>query len=57
LNGNNTLGENIADNGGIAQAFRAYKAFVQKHGQEPKLPGLNYTPEQLFFIAFGQVDI
>jgi membrane metallo-endopeptidase-like protein 1 len=57
LNGNNTLGENIADNGGIAQAFRAYKAFVQKHGKEPKLPGLDYTPEQLFFIAFGQVDI
>ncbi|CAL8121946.1 unnamed protein product [Orchesella dallaii] len=55
LNGNNTLGENIADNGGIRQAFRAYRSFIQKNGPEPRLPGLSFTPEQLFFVAFSQI--
>ena len=26
-----------------------------KNGPEPKLPGLKYTPEQLFFINYAQV--
>ncbi|XP_021963481.1 membrane metallo-endopeptidase-like 1 isoform X1 [Folsomia candida] len=54
LNGNNTLGENIADNS-LATSFNAYKAFIRQHGTEPRLPGLDYTPEQLFFIAFAQI--
>ena len=53
LNGINTQGENVADNGAIKQAFRAYKTYVKKNGQEHKLPGLKYTPEQLFWISYG----
>uniref|UniRef100_A0A8C6NHF0 Neprilysin n=1 Tax=Nothobranchius furzeri TaxID=105023 RepID=A0A8C6NHF0_NOTFU len=55
LNGNNTLGENIADNGGIRQAYQAYKNYVRKHGEEPPLPGIDLSHDQLFFLNFAQV--
>ncbi|XP_046389979.1 neprilysin-4-like [Ischnura elegans] len=55
-NGVITQGENIADNGGIRQAYLAYRRFVQKHGPEPRLQGLEeFTPEQLFFLGFAMV--
>uniref|UniRef100_T1KPP5 Peptidase M13 C-terminal domain-containing protein n=2 Tax=Tetranychus urticae TaxID=32264 RepID=T1KPP5_TETUR len=50
VNGNRTLAENIADNGGMKQAIVAYKKYVKDHGEEPLLPGLKYNPYQLFFI-------
>ncbi|XP_015745061.1 neprilysin [Python bivittatus] len=55
LSGINTLGENIADNGGIRQAYRAYESFVQKNGEEKLLPGLDFSHKQLFFLNFAQV--
>ncbi|XP_023258212.1 neprilysin isoform X1 [Seriola lalandi dorsalis] len=55
LNGNNTLGENIADNGGIRQAYQAYKNYVKEHGEEPPLPGIDLSHDQLFFLNFAQV--
>ncbi|XP_010764379.1 neprilysin-like, partial [Notothenia coriiceps] len=55
LNGNNTLGENIADNGGIRQAYQAYKNYVKEHGEEPSLPGIGLSHDQLFFLNFAQV--
>uniref|UniRef100_M3ZH65 Neprilysin n=1 Tax=Xiphophorus maculatus TaxID=8083 RepID=M3ZH65_XIPMA len=55
LNGNNTLGENIADNGGIRQAYQAYKNFVKQHGEEPQLPGIDLSHDQLFFLNFAQI--
>jgi len=55
MNGINTLGENIADNAGVKKAFRAYKAYVRDHKQEQMLPGLKYTPEQLFWLTYGNV--
>uniref|UniRef100_A0A8C5HXN3 Neprilysin n=1 Tax=Gouania willdenowi TaxID=441366 RepID=A0A8C5HXN3_GOUWI len=55
LNGNNTLGENIADNGGIRQAYQAYKNYVKQYGEEPPLPGIDLTHDQLFFLNFAQV--
>lgn len=58
LNGKLTLGENIADNGGIRESFKAYRKLVKdKHkGKEEKaLPGMQYTPNQLFFLNAAQV--
>ncbi|XP_053246298.1 neprilysin isoform X1 [Podarcis raffonei] len=55
LSGINTLGENIADNGGIRQAYRAYEKFVEKNGEEKLLPGLDFNHKQLFFLNFAQV--
>jgi len=56
LNGVNTQGENIADNGGIKQAFNAYKAYEEKHGPGQRLPGLEtFNSKKLFFMAFGQI--
>ncbi|XP_064384785.1 endothelin-converting enzyme homolog isoform X2 [Halichondria panicea] len=57
INGSLTLGENIADNGGIKSAFQAHKDVVTKNQlKEQSLPGLTkYTPEQMLFINFGQV--
>merc|ERR1719481_1059480 len=56
LNGLNTQGENIADNGGIKQAYRAYNKWKEEHGPEPPMPGLpDISPDQLFFLNFAQV--
>ncbi|NXW56134.1 NEP protein, partial [Eurystomus gularis] len=55
LSGINTLGENIADNGGVRQAYKAYENFVKKHGEEKLLPGLEMNHKQLFFLNFAQV--
>ncbi|RMZ47503.1 hypothetical protein AFCA_001528 [Aspergillus flavus] len=53
VNGRLTLGENIADAGGIGAAYHAWK----KHEQvspDPQLPGLSkFTKEQLFFISYA----
>uniref|UniRef100_A0A1B6GHJ4 Peptidase M13 C-terminal domain-containing protein n=2 Tax=Cuerna arida TaxID=1464854 RepID=A0A1B6GHJ4_9HEMI len=55
MNGVVTLGENMADNGGLHQAFAAYRRFTQTNGVEKRLPGLEqFSPEQLFFIAFAR---
>uniref|UniRef100_A0A0P6FKW5 Neutral endopeptidase n=1 Tax=Daphnia magna TaxID=35525 RepID=A0A0P6FKW5_9CRUS len=57
VNGSNTQGENIADNGGLREAFRAYQNYVARNGPEKRLPGLeHYTPEQIFFLSFATVE-
>ncbi|XP_067322209.1 endothelin-converting enzyme-like 1 [Anolis sagrei] len=54
VNGKHTLGENIADMGGLKLAYYAYQKWVRDHGPENPLHWLKYTHEQLFFIAFAQ---
>ncbi|XP_031569776.1 endothelin-converting enzyme 1-like [Actinia tenebrosa] len=53
-NGNMTLNENIADNGGIKLAYDAYQRWTKEHGTEKILPGLYLNPNQLFFLGFAQ---
>ena len=54
VNGKLTLGENIADIGGVKQAYASYKLWEKRHGQpKPMVEGL--TNDQLFFVAYGQV--
>jgi len=55
INGRMTQGENIADNGGLKQAYRAYRKWVLRHGEEPQLPGLNLSHDQLFFLNYAQI--
>ncbi|KAG0276182.1 hypothetical protein BGZ95_007863 [Linnemannia exigua] len=60
VNGNITLGENIADNGGIKYSFAAWQDVFNSDPQgithkNFKLPGLEkYTPEQMFFISYAR---
>jgi putative endopeptidase len=58
VNGKLTLGENIADLGGLKLAFLAYLDRAQKNGTDLKQKGSaeygGLTPEQQFFVAFGQ---
>jgi len=51
INGHQTLGENIADVGGLRVAYEAWKLATAGKPQ-PTIDGL--TPEQRFFIAFAQ---
>lgn len=54
VNGELTLGENIADLGGLTMAYAALKNYLKAHPLEnKKIDGM--TPEQRFFLGFGQV--
>jgi endothelin-converting enzyme len=53
VNGRQTLGENIADAGGLSVAYAAWKKRDAKR-PDPVLPGFeNMTKEQVFFLAFA----
>jgi endothelin-converting enzyme/putative endopeptidase len=54
VNGELTLGENIADLGGLKQAYKAYKAWEGRHGAPEPLAEV-LTNDQLVFVAWGQV--
>ncbi|KAF2903630.1 hypothetical protein ILUMI_02562 [Ignelater luminosus] len=56
INGIITQGENIADNGGIKVAYLGYQAWVARNNPEPRLPGLKYTPNQMFWISAAHIS-
>jgi len=55
VNGKLTLGENVADAGGLQAAWAAWQKERQTKPDQ-SLPGLSdFTHEQLFYIAYGNV--
>ncbi|CEM04245.1 unnamed protein product [Vitrella brassicaformis CCMP3155] len=55
LNGRLSMGENIADMGGIKLAFRALSNdLTEEEMQTRPLEGVDLTVEQLFFVGWGQ---
>jgi predicted metalloendopeptidase len=52
LNGKLTLGENVADGGGVMLAFRAYRQ-IRKEAKE-RTVAEGFDESQQFFLAFGQ---
>ncbi|KAJ8956318.1 hypothetical protein NQ318_015056 [Aromia moschata] len=55
IKGNHTLGENIADNGGLKAAYHAYLDLMAGKPEPQTLPGIPLNHKQLFFVAFAQV--
>ncbi|XP_047126168.1 endothelin-converting enzyme homolog isoform X1 [Hydra vulgaris] len=53
ISGKLTLGENIADNGGVKISFQAYEDYLA-HREDKVLPNLPFNNRQLFFIGYAQ---
>lgn len=57
-----TLGENLADNGGIDVAYQAFREAWDggplsggKQIEHYRLPGIDLSPEALFYVSFGRL--
>jgi endothelin-converting enzyme/putative endopeptidase len=55
INGNLTLGENTADNGGLRIAFMALMDDLARESPDAQKPADGFTPQQRFFLGFGQI--
>jgi putative endopeptidase len=53
VNGSLTLGENLADLGGVTLAYEAFKNFSPQGKNSDRIDG--FTPEQRFFLSWSQV--
>ena len=51
-NGELTLGENMADHGGLNVAFQAFQNAMKQH---PLQKAEGFTPEQRFFLSYGLI--
>ncbi|HEV2166928.1 MAG TPA: M13 family metallopeptidase [Thermoplasmata archaeon] len=54
INGELTMGENIADLGGVSLAFEALERRLAD-GRTPDEPIDGFTPRQRFFLSYGQI--
>ena len=52
IKGRLTLGENLADLGGLETAYAAYRRYVARNGEPPVIDG--FTGDQRFFLAYAQ---
>jgi len=52
VDGNTTLGENLADHGGLSMALAAYQKWRTKN-KDHRLPALPFNDMQLFFIGYA----
>ncbi|KAM6907958.1 phosphate-regulating neutral endopeptidase PHEX [Lycodopsis pacificus] len=58
VRGKRTLAENVADNGGMREAFRAYRRWIDESRggvEESRLPGVGLNNNQLFFLSYAHV--
>ncbi|KAI8044964.1 neprilysin-1 [Drosophila gunungcola] len=68
INGNGTKDENIADAGGLRESLAAYRSHMKQlqrsagennetlaPQRNEQMPGLDVSPEQLFFLGFAQL--
>ena len=53
INGKTTLGENLADLGGLTIAYAAYQKSLEGKPKPANIDG--FTPEQRFFLGYAQV--
>ncbi len=53
INGRLTLGENIADLGGLTMSYKAYQKSLEGKPKPANIDG--FTPEQRFFLGYAQV--
>ena len=53
INGKLTLGENMADLAGLTAAYAAYQKSLEGKPRPAEIDG--FTPEQRFFLGYGQV--
>jgi predicted metalloendopeptidase len=53
INGRLSLGENIADLGGVTISYQAFQNKLDESGRPAPIDG--FTPEQRFFISYAQV--
>ena len=54
INGNLTIGENLADLGGVTLGYSALKGYLKDHPEaNKKIDGL--TPEQRYYLAWAQL--
>ena len=53
VNGRLTLGENLADLGGLSVSYAAMEKALAEKGRPPLIDG--FTPEQRFFLAWAQI--
>lgn len=55
VDGNLTIGENVADNAGVASSWAAWQTYLDENGDDKKLYGVDLTQEQLFFVGYARL--